>query len=174
MIRKALMAETAVFFTTAPILQLELMLAQNVLWLVLLLWFRPFAAVPLMGGPFESKLHGDDRIARADQRWSSGNIVEIGMACCTITLNVIGLTIGDGDLTAQLVFFFGQLIVVGALITRAVQSMGNQSVPFFGSVGNHMWKAMEEFGLSVEAAAERLRDFVLRRSGSDGEEEETR
>ena len=171
MARKSLMALTAVFFTTTPILQLELMLAQNVSWLVLLLWFRPFAAVPLMGGPFESKLHGDDRIARADQRWSSGNIVEIGMACCTITLNVIGLTIGDGDLTAQLVFFFGQLIVVGALITRAVQSMGNQSVPFFGSVGDHMWKAMEEFGLSVEAAAERLRDFVLRRSGSDGEEE---
>ena len=174
MARKSLMALTAVFFTTTPILQLELMLAQNVSWLVLLLWFRPFAAVPLMGGPFESKLHGDDRIARADQRWSSGNIVEIGMACCTVTLNVIGLTIGDGDLTAQLVFFFGQLIVVGALITRAVQSMGNQSVPFFGSVGDHMWKAMEEFGLSVEAAAERLRDFVLRRSGSDGEEEETR
>jgi len=171
MARKSLMALTAVFFTTTPILQLELMLAQNVSWLVLLLWFRPFAAVPLMGGPFESKLHGDDRIARADQRWSSGNIVEIGMACCMVTLNVIGLTIGDGDLTAQLVFFFGQLIVVGALITRAVQSMGNQSVPFFGSVGNHMWKAMEEFGLSVEAAAERLRDFVLRRSGSDGEEE---
>ena len=171
MARKSLMALTAVFFTTTPILQLELMLAQNVSWLVLLLWFRPFAAVPLMGGPFESKLHGDDRIARADQRWSSGNIVEIGMACCTITLNVIGLTIGDGDLTAQLVFFFGQLIVVGALITRAVQSMGNQSVPFFGSVGDHMWKAVEEFGLSVEAAAERLRDFVLRRSGSDGEEE---
>ena len=171
MARKSLMALTAVFFTTTPILQLELMLAQNVSWLVLLLWFRPFAAVPLMGGPFESKLHGDDRIARADQRWSSGNIVEIGMACCTVTLNVIGLTIGDGDLTAQLVFFFGQLIVVGALITRAVQSMGNQSVPFFGSVGDHMWKAMEEFGLSVEAAAERLRDFVLRQSGSDGEEE---
>jgi hypothetical protein len=37
MARKSLMALTAVFFTTTPILQLELMLAQNVSWLVLLI-----------------------------------------------------------------------------------------------------------------------------------------
>ncbi len=161
MARKSLMALTAVFFTTAPILQLELMLAQNVSWLALLIWFRPFTVVPLMGGPLE-KIYEDERVARTEQRWSSGNIVEIGMACGTVALNVIGLTIGDGDSTAQLAFFFVQLGIVGALITRAIQSVGDESVPFFGSVGERIWE-------TVEGAAERLRDFVPSRSRSGGE-----
>ena len=120
MARKSLMALTAVFFTTTPILQLELMLAQNVSWLVLLLWFRSFTKVPLMGGPLE-KIYEDEHIGQTEQRWSSGNIVEIGMACGTVALNVIGLTISDGDSTAQLAFFFAQLGIVGLLITRAIQ-----------------------------------------------------
>jgi hypothetical protein len=162
MARKSLMALTAVFFTTKPILQLELMLAQNVSWLVLLIWFRPFTVVPLMGGPLE-KIYEDEHIGQTEQRWSSGNIVEIGMACGTVALNVIGLTISDGDSTAQLAFFFAQLGIVGLLITRAIQSVGDESVPFFGSVGDRIWG-------TVEGAAERLRDLVLRRSRSGGEE----
>ena len=162
MARKSLAALTAVFFTTKPILQLELMLAQNVSWLVLLIWLRPFTKVPLMGGPLE-KIYEDERIGQTKKRWSSGNIVEIGMACGTIALNVIGLTIVDGDSTAQLAFFFAQLGIVGVLITRAIQSVGDESVPFFGSVGDRIWG-------TVEGAAERLRDLVLRRSRSGGEE----
>ena len=153
------------FFTTTPILQLELMLAQNASWLALLVSFRPFTVVPLMGGPLEM-IYEDERDGRTEQRWSSGNIVEIGMACGTVALNVIGLTIGDGDSTAQLAFFFAQLGIVGVLITRAIQSVGDESVPFFGSVGDRIWE-------TVEGAAERLRDFVLSRSRSGGGEATT-
>jgi hypothetical protein len=109
MTRKLLMALTSVFYSTTPILQLELMLAQNVSWLALLLWFRPYTVVPLMGGPLEKVLASRDyfKIEGRDKRWSPGNIVKIGMACAIVALNVIGLTIGDGNVTAQLVFFFG-------------------------------------------------------------------
>ena len=165
MARKSLMALTAVFFTTTPILQLELMLAQNVSWLALLIWFRPFTVVPLMGGPLE-KIYEDERIGQAEQRWSSGNIVEIGMACGTVALNIIGLTIGDGDSTAQLAFFFAQLGIVGVLITRAIQSVGDESVPFFGSVGDRIWE-------TVEGAAEKLHDFMLSRLRYGDEEANT-
>ena len=165
MARKSFMALTAVFFTTTPILQLVLMLAQNVSWLALLIWFRPFTVVPLMGGPLE-KIYEDERIGQAEQRWSSGNIVEIGMACGTVALNIIGLTIGDGDSTAQLAFFFGQLGIVGVLITRAIQSVGDESVPFFGSVGDRIWE-------TVEGAAEKLHDFMLSRLRHGDEEANT-
>ena len=165
MARKSPMALTAVFFTTTPILQLELMLAQNVSWLALLIWFRPFTVVPLMGGPLE-KIYEDERIGQAEQRWSSGSIVEIGMSCGTVALNIIGLTIGDGDSTAQLAFFFAQLGVVGVLITRAIQSVGDESVPFFGSVGDRIWE-------TVEGAAEKLHDFMLSRLRHGDEEANT-
>ena len=142
MARKSLMALTSVFYSTTPILQLELMLAQNVSWLALLLWFRPYTVVPLMGGPLEKVLASREsfKIERRDLRWSPGNIVEIGMACAIVALNVIGLTIGDGDVTAQLVFFFGQLTVVAVLITCAVQTVGDQSVSFFGAHGERAWQ----------------------------------
>lgn len=58
-----------------------------------------------------------------------------------MALNVIGLTIGDGDSTAQLAFFFAQLDIVGVLITRAIQSVGDESVPFFAS--GKPWKARQ-------------------------------
>tara|TARA_B110000003_G_scaffold205811_1_gene204673 strand:- start:341 stop:607 length:267 start_codon:yes stop_codon:yes gene_type:complete len=66
------------FFTTTPILQLELMLAQNVSWLAILLWLRPFTNVPSMGGPLE-KIYEDEHNGQTGKRWSSGNIVEIGI-----------------------------------------------------------------------------------------------
>ena len=75
----------------------------------------------------------------------------------------IGLTIGDGDCIAQPALIFPQFGIVGLLITRAIYSVGDESVPFFGSVGDRIWG-------TVEGAAERLRDLVLRRSRSGGEE----
>lgn len=85
MARKSLMALTAVFFTTTPILQLVLMLAQNVSWLVLLIWFRPFTVVPLMGGPLE-KIYENERAGETRQSWSSGNIKDLNRLVCRYTL----------------------------------------------------------------------------------------
>jgi uncharacterized membrane protein len=42
-----------------------------------------------MSGPLE-KIYEDERIGQTEQRWSSCNIVEIGMACGTVVLNIIG------------------------------------------------------------------------------------
>ena len=152
MVRKTLMALTAVFYTTKPIMQLELMLSQNVVWLVLLLWFRPFCAVPFMGGPLE-RLYEEPRLEGSDKRWSSGNIVEICMASGTVALSAIGLSVGDGDPAALVVFFFAQLLIVGVFIARAIVMVGEPG-PFFGPSLDRAWE-------SIAAQAEKVLDFIL-------------
>ena len=152
MVRKTLMALTAVFYTTKPIMQLELMLSQNVVWLVLLLWFRPFCAVPFMGGPLE-RLYEEPRLEGSDKRWSSGNIVEICMASGTVALSAIGLSVGDGDPAALVVFFFAQLLIVGMFVARAIVMVGEPG-PFFGPSLDRAWE-------SVAAQADKVIDFIL-------------
>ena len=152
MVRKTLMALTAVFYTTKPIMQLELMLSQNVVWLVLLLWFRPFCAVPFMGGPLE-RLYEEPRLEGSDKRWSSGNIVEICMASGTVALSAIGLSVGDGDPAALVVFFFAQLLIVGMFVARAIVMVGEPG-PFFGPSLDRAWE-------SIAAQAEKVLDFIL-------------
>jgi surface protein len=147
MTRKVLMALTAVFFTTTPARQLDLMLAQNVIWLALLVLFRPFTVVPLMGGPLE-RVNRDAQTVRKFQL-SPGNIVEIGMACATVGLSVIGKTIGDVDSDAQMLWFFTQLGVVGALVTRGIQTAGDAEVPFFGIFGERIWNVLCDSGDSL-------------------------
>jgi len=152
MVRKTLMALTAVFYTTKPIMQLELMLSQNVVWLVLLLWFRPFCAVPFMGGPLE-RLYEEPRLEGSDKRWSSGNVVEICMASGTVALSAIGLSVGDGDPAALVVFFFAQLLIVGVFVARAIVMVGEPG-PFFGPSLDRAWE-------SIAAQAEKVLDFIL-------------
>ena len=114
-----------------------------------------------MGDPLE-KTYENGRVEETRERWLSGNIVEIGMACGTVALNIWA----DHRRWRLYSFFFAQLGIVGVPNTRAIQSVADESVPFFGSVGDRILG-------TVAGAAERLRVFVPSRSSSSGEETST-
>ena len=71
------------------------------------------------------------------------------MACATVGLSVIGKTIGDVDSDAQMSWFFTQLGVVGALVTRGIQTAGDAEVPFFGIFGERIWNVLCDSGDSL-------------------------
>ena len=106
----------ATFFSTQPRLQMELMLAQNIVWLCLLVFFRPYTAIPFKGGPLERFFAEAGGELALKGHWSAGNIVEAGMACGTVALAAIGLTAGEGNAALSATAFFMQLIIVLALI----------------------------------------------------------
>ena len=154
MMNKLLLAMTATFFSRTPKLQMELMLGQNTVWLVLLLFARPFCAVPFKGGPME-RFFADVGAGELKPHWSPGNIVETAMACGSVTIAAMGVSVasGTGDPDAQSGVFFVQLFLILVFIGRALQTAGNGGSSFFGpaltAAGRACGTAISEFLVRV-------------------------
>ena len=142
MMNKLLLAMTATFFSRTPKLQMELMLGQNTFWLLLLVFFRPFCAVPFKGGPME-RFFADVGAGELKPHWSAGNIVETAMACGSVTISAMGVSVasGEGDPAAQSSVFFIQLFVILVFIGRALQTAGGAGSSFFGPAVTAGWVA---------------------------------
>jgi hypothetical protein len=52
---------------------MELMLGQNVVWLCLLVYFRPFTAIPFKGGPLERFFADEGSELLAKGHWTAGD-----------------------------------------------------------------------------------------------------
>ena len=145
MMNKLLLAMTATFFSRSPKLQMQLMLAQNTTWLALLLFFRPFCAVPFKGGPME-RFFADVGRGELKAHWSAGNIVEVAMACGSVTISAMGVSVASGetDPAAGSSVFFIQLFVILVFIGRALQTAGNSGSSFFGAGLTAAWVAGRE------------------------------
>ena len=155
MMNKLLPAMTATFFSRSPKLQMQLMLAQNTTWLALLLFFRPFCAVPFKGGPME-RFFADVGRGELKAHWSAGNIVEVAMACGSVTISAMGVSVASGetDPAAGSSVFFIQLFVILVHRPRAA-NRGELGVVFLrrradrgGSrAGRSSWASLVRMGI---------------------------
>lgn len=133
MANKLCMSLTATFFSRSPDTQMRLMLAQNIVWLLLLVFFKPYCAIPFKGGPLE-KFFADMKHGEMGPHWAAGTIVEVGMATGSICVAAVGLSVAEGESNPALhsTVFFGQLFLVLVLIGRAMQMAGSSGTGFFG------------------------------------------
>lgn len=133
MANKLCMSLTATFFSRSPATQVRLMLAQNIVWLLLLVFFKPYCAVPFKGGPLE-KFFASIKHGEMGPHWAAGTIVEVGMAIGSICVAAVGLSVAEGESNPALhsTVFFGQLFLVLVLIGRAMQMAGSSGTGFFG------------------------------------------
>ena len=97
MANKLCMSLTATFFSRSPATQVRLMLAQNIVWLLLLVFFKPYCAVPFKGGPLE-KFFASIKHGEMGPHWAAGTIVEVGMAIGSASIcAAVGLSVAEGE-----------------------------------------------------------------------------
>jgi hypothetical protein len=71
------------------------------------------------------------------------------VACGTVALAAIGLTAGEENAALASTAFFLQLIIVLALIGRALEMGGDTGKSFFGPAFDLVWYAIRDFFLEV-------------------------